>query len=157
MVAVACPSPQLVQLWDCRQAPQNIAAVMTCDLPPRGAAPGHDDVIYCVSHVPAAPGAGSLPSQLLLGSKRGRLYLWDVRSTSVLWTVAQLADKVLGCAASPCGRRVVAGSRSGQVRAPRPLRRALWCLTTTSRTSVISEAVPGIRIRCASLVHCHAV
>lgn len=37
MVAVACPSPQLVQVWDCRQAPENIAAVMTCDVPPRTA------------------------------------------------------------------------------------------------------------------------
>lgn len=131
MVAVACPSPQLVQLWDCRQAPHNIAAVMTCDLPLRSTGPGHDhaDVIYCVSHVPAAPGAG-LPSQLLLGSKRGRLYLWDVRSTGVLWTVAQLADKVLGCAASPCGRRVVAGSRSGQARffTPNPRNYACLCI-----------------------------
>lgn len=37
MVAVACPAPQLVQVWDCRQAPDNIAAVMTCDMPPRSA------------------------------------------------------------------------------------------------------------------------
>jgi WD40 repeat protein len=37
MVAVACPSPQLVQVYDCRQAPDNIAAVMTCDMPPRTA------------------------------------------------------------------------------------------------------------------------
>lgn len=71
------------------------------------------DSIYCVAAVPASGGA--IPSQLLLGSKRGRLYLWDLRQSGVLWTVAQLQDKVLGCAASLCGRRVVAGSRAGQV------------------------------------------
>jgi hypothetical protein len=70
------------------------------------------DSIYCVASVPAS---GAIPSQLLLGSKRGRLYLWDLRQAGVLWTVAQLQDKILGCAASPCARRVVAGSRAGQV------------------------------------------
>jgi WD40 repeat protein len=117
MVAVACAAPQLVQIWDCRQAPDHVAAVMTCDLPVRtgNAHHPHDDSdsIYCVSSVPSSPSV--IPSQLLLGSKCGRLHLWDLRNASVLWTVAQLSDKVLGCAASPCGRRVVAASRAGQV------------------------------------------
>lgn len=147
MVAVACQSPQLVQIWDCRQAPTNIAAVMTCDLPPHGHGHGHGpedaDAIYCVAHVPNAPGASGIPSQLLLGSKRGRLYLWDLRFTGALWTVAQLADKVLGCAASACGRRVVAASRSGQVcTAHGPVcRRSIAC-TIACSAGVERQACP---------------
>lgn len=108
MLALACHGQQLVQVWDCRQRGQ-VAQVMTCDVDPASSS----DCIYCVSTVPSR--GGHIPSQLLMGSKLGRLYVWDLRSPNALWVVAQISDRVLGCACSPCGRRVVAAGNHGQV------------------------------------------
>ena len=112
MLALACAAPQLVQVWDCRQVRTAMAAVMSCDLPATAAA-GKQQV-YSISSVPAP--AGALPSQLVLGTQSGRVLMWDLRKQDALWAVAQLPDKVLGCAASKCGTRIVAGSHHGQVR-----------------------------------------
>jgi len=110
MVAVACSGNQLVRVWDCRQQ-AHAAAVMACDVPTDSRAEAY---VYCVTPIPASGGA--VPSQLLFGSNTGRLLLWDLRQPSVLWSLGKLSGRVLGCAASPCGRRIVAGSATGQVR-----------------------------------------
>lgn len=110
MVAVACRGSQLVRVWDCRQR-DSVAAVMTCELEDHNTAESH---VYCISPIPHAPGPPT--SQLLFGSNTGRLYMWDLRARGALWSVAKLQDTILGCDASPCGRRIVAGGGSGQVR-----------------------------------------
>lgn len=110
MVAVACSGNQLVRVWDCRQQ-QHATAVMGCSVPTDAQALSY---IYCVSTVPAH--GGHIPSQLLFGSNSGRLLMWDLRQPNVLWSLGKLSGRVLGCASSPCGRRIVAGSANGQVR-----------------------------------------
>jgi hypothetical protein len=114
MVALACSAPQLVQIWDCRQVPSTVSAAMSCDLPPRSnGTDAKANRVCAICCVPAA--AGILPSQLVLGSESGAVYLWDLRKASALWTIAHLPERVLGCSASKCGSRIVMGTQQGLV------------------------------------------
>ena len=112
MLALACAAPQLVQVWDARQVRTALSAVMSCDLP--ATASGGKESVYSICSVPATGGA--MASQLVLGTHAGRVLMWDLRRQDALWELAHLSDKVLGCAASTCGSRVVASTNTGQVR-----------------------------------------
>jgi hypothetical protein len=87
---------------------------MSCDLPPRSnGTDAKANRVCAICCVPAA--AGILPSQLVLGSESGAVYLWDLRKASALWTIAHLPERVLGCSASKCGSRIVMGTQQGLV------------------------------------------